>query len=282
MTDIIRCAGCTKRRPLEFFSQKNHTGERYKTCDDCRAKNTGPRIKCDQCEIILSERYMKKHMKSAHGIIRVFVCEFKMDFGDICGKNFSQQCLLEYHTKSVHEKIKNHSCTICDYKCSTNGNLQAHIATHDRIRPLACELCEFATSHPSRMREHTKKCIGQGHMSSGEALIKSNLEKIGVLFQREMRFDDCRGTNPLPFDFYLSQYAACIEYDGEQHFRPIMNWGGVEAFQLRQKHDAIKTEYCASKNIKLLRISYFEFDQIQELITQFLDKLIKNTGECIS
>lgn len=49
-----------------------------------------------------------------------------------------------------------------------------------------------------------------------------------------------------------------IEFDGEQHFRPISIFGGDEGFKRTQQSDSIKNNYCKVKDYKLLRISYDE------------------------
>lgn len=54
--------------------------------------------------------------------------------------------------------------------------------------------------------------------SFGERKIKAVLDKVGVKYIREYKFENCRDILPLPFDFYLPHYNICIEYDGEQHF----------------------------------------------------------------
>lgn len=77
----------------------------------------------------------------------------------------------------------------------------------------------------------------------------------------------------LPFDFYLPEYNLCIEYDGEQHFKPVdfankgREWADKQ-FEIRRTCDEIKTEYCKKNNIKLLRIPYFK--NIEEELNIFL------------
>ena len=50
-----------------------------------------------------------------------------------------------------------------------------------------------------------------------------------------------------------------IEFDGEQHYKNIANWDSLE---LQQKRDQIKNEYAISHNIPLVRIPYWERDNI--------------------
>ena len=60
----------------------------------------------------------------------------------------------------------------------------------------------------------------------------------------------------------------CIEYDGEQHSKPIKFFGGYKKKKKRKELDDIKTEYCKNNNINLLRINYDE-DIISKLDEYF-------------
>jgi very-short-patch-repair endonuclease len=72
----------------------------------------------------------------------------------------------------------------------------------------------------------------------------------------------------LPFDFYIPEFNMCIEYDGEQHFKAVDYFGGEDGLKIRQIHDRIKTDYCNSNNILLLRIRYDE--NIEEKLHSFI------------
>ena len=94
-----------------------------------------------------------------------------------------------------------------------------------------------------------------------------------IKYTPQKRFDDCKDIKPLPFDFYLSDYNTCIEYDGQQHFEPVDFSGKREnlaqqQFEKTQYHDKIKNKYCEDNNIRLLRIPYFK--NIEEELNNFL------------
>ena len=78
----------------------------------------------------------------------------------------------------------------------------------------------------------------------------------------------------LRFDFYLNKYNTLIEFDGQQHFRPVDFFNGEEGFRLTQLRDNIKNEYCKNNNIPLLRISYKEINNIENILNNFIDKQI--------
>ena len=94
--------------------------------------------------------------------------------------------------------------------------------------------------------------------SKGELKIFKYLKNYKINFENQYSFKNCRNILPLPFDFYLPDHNLCIEYDGIQHFKPIIQFGGDIEFKKVQLRDKIKTKYCNDNNIKLLRIKYNE------------------------
>lgn len=94
--------------------------------------------------------------------------------------------------------------------------------------------------------------------SKGEEAISKYLTEKNIKFVRQHRFSDCKDKKPLPFDFYLPETNTCIEYQGEQHFRPTTHWGGEDEFKNIIRRDKIKKEYCDSHNIPLVSINYNE------------------------
>ena len=80
------------------------------------------------------------------------------------------------------------------------------------------------------------------------------------------------------FDFYLPQYNLFIEYDGEQHYRPVRFYKQSDeemeqTFQETQKRDKIKNRYCEQNQINLLRIPYWEKENIETIINNHLQRL---------
>lgn len=118
----------------------------------------------------------------------------------------------------------------------------------------------------------SKKCwCPRCNASIGEQIIYDCLTKKQVSFIPQHTFVDCKNIRCFPFDFYLNDFNACIEYDGIQHFKAIDLFGGITALEERKNNDMIKTKYCADKNIPLLRIKYD--DNIYDKIDCFLNDL---------
>ncbi|MFP4403897.1 MAG: hypothetical protein ACLFPJ_06095 [Candidatus Woesearchaeota archaeon] len=92
--------------------------------------------------------------------------------------------------------------------------------------------------------------------SKGEKEIRNILNNYQIKFESQKKFDGCKYKNKLPFDFYLSDYNICIEFDGEQHFKKFRFEKNDNDLKKRQKRDQIKNEYCQNNNIRLFRIRY--------------------------
>jgi very-short-patch-repair endonuclease len=100
--------------------------------------------------------------------------------------------------------------------------------------------------------------------SKGENEIESFLVENKILFERQKSFNKCYNKKKLFFDFFLPEYDILIEYDGEQHFKPIKFFGGVDSFTKRKLRDKIKNEFAKENNYNIIRISYI--DDIKETL----------------
>ena len=115
------------------------------------------------------------------------------------------------------------------------------------------------------------KCV----RSKGEKSIENILNKMNISYISQHKFNDCIDKKPLPFDFYLPDYNIAIEYQGEQHYNPvcfcsISKEQAESNLLLTRKHDEIKKTYCQSNNIDLLEISYWDFDNIENILKEKL------------
>lgn len=111
--------------------------------------------------------------------------------------------------------------------------------------------------------------------SKGEKKIREVLDNMGVNFISQFSFKDLAYKQPLKFDFFIEESNMCIEYDGEQHFKPIRFFGSDEKNAIKKfknviKRDEMKNEYCKDNNIKLIRIPYWEFNNIENILKQEL------------
>lgn len=104
--------------------------------------------------------------------------------------------------------------------------------------------------------------------SKGEKAIELYLRKNKIEYKYQYSFQDCRLKRVLPFDFYLPKNNILVEFDGEQHYRPIKWFGGEIGFKTTQKSDNIKNKYCTNNNIKLIRIKYNDYKNINKILKE--------------
>lgn len=112
--------------------------------------------------------------------------------------------------------------------------------------------------------------------SKGERKIRFCLEKLKINFKTQHKFNDCKNKKLLPFDFilWLENKILLIEYQGEQHFKP-MGFGSknpelaLEKLKRTQFTDKIKFDYCVKNNIPLLLIPYTEYDNVELILENF-------------
>lgn len=169
---------------------------------------------------------------------------------DLTGQNFEKLTAL-YPTKNR----KNH-CIVWHCKCEC-GN-ECDVTTSDLI-------CN-----------RVKSCGCLKFKSLGEEKIIKVLQKNNIKYEKEKTFEDC--INPktgykLRYDFYLPDYNCLIEFDGKQHYNYTTSnksWNNKENFEKTQQRDQIKNEYAKSNNIKLIRIPYWEINNIT--LTTLLEK----------
>ena len=102
--------------------------------------------------------------------------------------------------------------------------------------------------------------------SKGEKKIKSWLNKKGIRhIYDESYFKDLVSKNNIPLrpDFILPEHKIWIEYDGEFHFRKVYNVNNYETLKI---HDKRKNEYAKKHGWKMIRIPYWEFDNIENIL----------------
>lgn len=112
--------------------------------------------------------------------------------------------------------------------------------------------------------------------SKGELRIREILISLNIKFLTEYRFSDLPNRR---FDFYLPDYNLCLEYDGKQHYQYVETWHQtLENYIAACDRDQEKNKYCYEHNMPLVRISYQDYDKLnEEYIKQILSTI--NTEE---
>ena len=101
------------------------------------------------------------------------------------------------------------------------------------------------------------------------------LDKYNISYTPQKTFENCRDIRKLPFDAFLNDYNIVVEYDGEGHYIPIPRFqgdDGIMGLKRSQKHDQIKNNYCKKNNIGMIRIPYWERENMENYILENLKR----------
>ncbi len=145
---------------------------------------------------------------------------------------------------------------------------------------LTCIKCKYKllvtpNNHLSKLKKGCPHC--NSNYSKGNEIVYNLLIKWGFIFEDEFRIDECRYKKPLPFDFVIfdkfGNILFLIEFDGKYHFPPTKEGTrhNKKSYELIKIRDSIKTKYCEDNNIKLIRISYLDRDNIESILTEKLN-----------
>lgn len=112
--------------------------------------------------------------------------------------------------------------------------------------------------------------------SKGEKQLDILLTKYNIPHDKQHSFYNLIGIKGglLRFDISVfwdkkqTKLRMLIEYDGIFHYEKQYEDDGFETLQI---HDKLKDEYCKNNNIPLLRIPYWDFDNIEEILLKELN-----------
>ena len=107
------------------------------------------------------------------------------------------------------------------------------------------------------------KCKG----SKGERKIRFFCLTNNIVFEEQKTWEI--NGHLLRTDFFLPDYGLVIEYNGEQHYKPISFFGGEKSFQRQQEYDALKKKFFKDK---LLTIPFTEYENIDFILNKYLFK----------
>lgn len=241
----------------------------YEGCSKCHGRG-----KIDLATFI--EKATKKH-------------NGKYDYSEVAFDSIDSEITVICPTHGrFRQKAKNHLRSGCP-RCGGSRQLtteefiekalDVHGNLYDYSRTVYCRAnedveihCPYHGSFHQRASHHLQ---GSGcpicRQSRGEFRVEQALKRLGVEFECQKRFPDCRNVNELPFDFFVAN-CGVIEFHGEQHFRPV-NFGkgesDVEAVRLR---DEIKECYCRENAIPMLIVRFDKLDDVEQMVRNFISK----------
>ena len=191
--------------------------------------------------------------------------------------------------------IHNHKCPLCALKENGEKRRVSEEDIKEELNKRNLDLEKIERKDNTtwiyyRCRKHTQKVRkiqlsnflnGGGcplcKESHGERAIRVFLEGHNIKYETQKEIKGCKDIHNLRFDFYLSQYNLCIEFQGKQHYNPSFfisikkdEEKGLQDFKKLQKRDEIKRQFCKENGIKLLEITYKEEKKIDEILSKYL------------
>ena len=250
-----------------FTNFKNHN----KRCPVC---NGGVRFTLNEVKSILEKHgytLLEEEYKNAKTKMDV-MCDnghkFKISFDNFNNKNI--RCQFCSGRRKTYEEVKSiielegYKLISSEYVnskkklmiCCSKGHEYA-VNFHNFINGRRCPIC---------------------NQSTGEIKIEKVLKALDIKFVNQFKFKNCKDNRPLPFDFYLTDYNICIEYDGIKHYKAFDFFGGKKRLEEYKRHDKIKNKFCMQNNIVILRIPYWDFDNIENILKENLIVNLKETS----
>ncbi len=179
------------------------------------------------------------------------------------GKGGCRPCMVESYTSSTEEFIKKAN------KIHNNRydySKVVYVNNNTKVKIICSKHGIFLQTPSNHLQCECPRC----KTSYGELYIEKILSDNKITYITQHTFIDCKITRLLRFDFYLPDINTCIEYDGEQHFKPTyfgkrkgkskdkIHKLALEEFATVKLRDNFKNKYCKENNINIIRIRYDE------------------------
>lgn len=155
---------------------------------------------------------------------------FEKELKELYGNEYT--VLSEYQNASTPILIQHNPC-----------GFKWKVRPHDLLTKAPCPRCK--------------------KFSRGEKTIEAFLQENSVEYKTQYRFKELK---ELSFDFYIPAQNLLIEFQGEQHYKPIPHFGGIDKFKKQQENDEKKRQFCSKHQINLLEIPYTDLKNISFLL----------------
>lgn len=278
----------------EYKGYNKIVSAKCKKCGHERLVPPRALYKCPKCPvccgILLShEKFVDEVNKIHKGKIAILT-QYKNAQDKIIAK--CKVCEHIWKVKASHLIHTKSKCPKCSQKKKTEGQLKSHetfVLEINKVHNNCYNVIGEYKTAKTKVEIFCKKCMhtwsavpnsllsGFGcpfcNSSKGEKKIRKFLEDNNISYLPNFRINKCKAKNTLPFDFAIFEKGTLkmlIEYDGQQHFKAIEWFGGIEALKNRKKNDKIKSDYCKNNGIYLLRINYLQFKNIDKILTNEL------------
>lgn len=228
---LKKCSKCGRILSVEQFNIDNRIDGLHNKCKECATKYDMQRF---------------KNIKNGTHVVKPYKTHEQF-MQELYKVNSDIIVLSKYRGRFSEIKCK---CKIDGYEWSTTPN--------NLLNGIGCPKC---------------------NITKGEKRVAQYLDNLGIKYiYNKGYFKDLVGVNggPLRPDFIIPALKIWIEYDGEQHYYPIDFTGKMseeevqEQFKQTQQNDNIKNQYAKDNNWTLIRIPYWDYDNIEQILDSYL------------
>ena len=255
-------------------------------------------IRCPECRKIFKrkifgftkEEYQKKLNENCNNEIIIIIGDYINAVTESRFKHITDNCGFEWNclpSSMLRKGVYCPKCSNINMKRDSNlfkeevyqlvGNeyevIGEYVKLHEKIE-IKHNICNSLYKVTPAHFLNDRRCPICAE-SKGEKEIDKVLTQFNIPHGKQYTFDDLRGINNglLKFDIPVfwneekTNLRMLIEYDGIFHYEKQYEGDGFETIQI---HDKLKNEYCKLHNIKLIRIPYWDFDNIEEILRKVI------------
>lgn len=247
--------------------------------------------RCPQCSGRLTNKEFTSRVMEQVGTEYIFLDKYKTSREKLRVKHNTHECGHTYEVTPNHF-LKGRRCPKCWATSRRKSNEEFIQEVYELVGDEYTPKSIYETNR-IKLKMYHERC-GEMYMvspgeflqgvrcpicreSKGEKRVKDFLKSLGVYFIEEVSFEGFVGRNNVPYkyDFCLKDIEGepyLIEYDGEQHYKSNPYFGGEDGLIGRQINDEIKNKYAEDNNIELLRIPYWDYDNIEKVLNEFIKR----------
>lgn len=304
------CAGLIKKTDAQFKQEVyDLVGNEYEFLDTYVNNRTKLRVKHNKCGYIYKVKpgnfLNGQRCPYCSGLMKKTNVQFKQEVFDLVGNEYV--FLEPYQGAKTKIKVKHNKCgkiyevqpsdflqgSRCHY-CFGNlkktdsqfkqevynlvGNeytfLDNYVNNHTKLKVKHNKCGNVYRVRPTSFLDHQTRCP-YCNSPKGETIISKILDTLNVSYEYQKTFSDLKDTQPLSYDFFISDQNILIEYQGIQHYEPIEYFGGEAKFKLQQQHDKMKSDYAKAHHYNLIAVPYTEdtFSKIKKYLSKHELKL---------
>ena len=299
-----------KKTQEEFVNELKQKNPTIKCIDTYKTMHEKIKFKCNTCEYewfdspahVLNGRGCHRCNKKVRKTHEEFLLEVNQKFDNIkilskfSGVDNPIKCSCNIHniewiTTPFSLMKSNFGCKLCGNEGISKMQTKNTIEFSKEVKEITKNeyiVCgEYMGSKIPIMLRHTKcnhtfkirpdnflihqSCPHCVTPTKGEKRIIDYFQNNNIDYEFQKYYEDLRGINNglLSYDFYLSNCNTLIEYQGEFH-DGIQNDYLSANLDRQQEHDRRKRQYAKDHDIKLLEIWYWDFENIEEILSREL------------